>query len=127
MKMVVNSLTLNDIIISLSVGFILSLIYLYLLWQTIQIIKKSNHPKLILSISATTRMFFLAFTALLFAQGNLSKFLLIFCSFFLVRIFLLNLMKKSFKTTLKNNEFVYHNTQISTIKTKSAKKRKSKK
>ena len=122
MKLAFNPLALNDIILSLSVGFVLSLIYLYLLWQTIQIIRKSKRPILILFISGTTRIFLLVFTALLFAQNDLGKFLLIFCAFFLTRVSVLNLMKPAFKTTVKENEFAYHNTKKTT---KSNKKRKS--
>ncbi len=125
MKLAFNPLAFNDIIFSLSVGFILSLIYLYLLWQTIQIIRKSSRPILILFISGTARIFLLVFTALLFAQNDLGKFLLIFCAFFLTRVAVLNLMKPAFKTAVKENEFAYHDTKIST--TKSTKKRKTRK
>lgn len=126
MKMVFNTLSQHDILISLSVGFCLSLIYLYLLWQTIQIVKKSNHPILILFISGATRIFLLVFTALLFSKENLSRFLLIFCAFFLTRVIILKLLKPSLKIEVKENEFAYHKNESESLKTGLKKDKKAK-
>ncbi len=102
------ALTSTDITVSLLTGFILCLIYFYLLWQTIGISRKSNHPGLILFISATLRIFLLIFISLVFSQNNVGRFLLIFCGFFLTRILLLKIAKPSFKKEIETNEIVYH-------------------
>ena len=106
-------LTNTDVVVSLLTGFILCLIYLYLLWQTIDVARKSEHPGLILFISATLRIFLLILISLVFSQENLGRFLLIFCGFFLTRVILLKLMKPSFKREIETNEIVYHTAEKS--------------
>lgn len=128
------TLTASDITISILTGFILCLVYFYLLWRTIGIVKQSAHPVFILFLSSTLRIFLLVFIALVFSEHNLGRFLIIFCSFFLTRLLLLKIAKPSFKQEFTKSEIVYHDEKPNSLKTglknagrvKARKKRKAK-
>lgn len=121
------TLSANDILLSLGVGCILCLIYLYLLWQTIIVSQKSNHPTLILFLSGVLRIFLLIFIALVFSKNNLGKFLLIFCGFLLTRVITLKLVKPSFKNQLKDKEIVSYDGKKPTKKSTSKRKKTKRK
>lgn len=128
------NLTSSDITISLLTGFALCLIYFYLLWRTIGIVKQSAHPVFIIFLSSTLRIFLLVFIALVFSNQNLGRFLIIFCAFFLTRILLLKIAKPSFKQEFTKSEIVYHDEKPNSLKAglknagrvKARKKRQSK-
>ncbi len=111
-----NLLTGADILISLIVGFVLCLIYFYLLWRTMSIVRKSTHPIIILFFSGALRIFLLIFIALLFAEQNMARLLLIFCVFMLTRFLLLKIMKPTFKKEFEKSEIVYHNEKPNALK-----------
>lgn len=125
------TLTTTDIWVSLTTGIVLCLIYFYLLWRTVQLVPKAKNPALLLFLSGAFRIFLLIFTALVMAQNNLARFLLIFCAFMLTRFLLLKITKPTLKTQLKKSEIVYHDekpivkksTKKSTIKTQRKKKK----
>ncbi len=109
-------LTGSDIVISLIVGFVLCLIYFYLLWRTMGIVQKSAHPMMILFFSGALRIFLLIFIALLFAEQNMARLLLIFCVFMLTRFILLKIVKPTFKKEFEKSEIVYHNEKPKALK-----------
>lgn len=119
------TLTGTDIAVSLAIGFVLCLVYFYLLWQTIGVSRKSSRPGIILFLSATLRIFLLIFISLVFSQNNVGKFLLIFCGFFLTRVVLLKIMKPSFKKEVQTSEIVYHDTQAPLAKGKKGSQKSS--
>lgn len=113
------NLTAQDFIIYLCIGLGLCLIYLYLLWQTIDVSKKSKHPHLILFLSSTLRIFLLIFVSLVLCQQDMARFLLIFSGFFITRYIVLRIIKSPVKAQIKENEIVHHtNHKKSTGKTK---------
>ena len=109
-------LTGSDIIVSFIVGVVLCLIYFYLLWRTMGIVRKSTHPMMILFFSGALRIFLLIFIALLFAEQNMARLLLIFCVFMLTRFVLLKIAKPAFKQEFEKSEIVYHNEKPKALK-----------
>ena len=104
MNDILNSLTLSDFGQYILIGFGLALLHLFLLWQTVTILSKTRKKGIILFFSSVLRIFLLIFIALACSKQNMGHFLIIMCSFFLTRIFLLKLFKPSFKKKLKNSE-----------------------
>ncbi len=115
-------LTAQDFVIYLCAGIVLCLIYLYLLWQTIFISKKSNYPRLILFLSGTLRIFLLIFVSLVLSQQNMARFLSIFSGFFITRYLVLRIANTNVKSQIKENEIIYHNNKRSLTKKTKRKK-----
>ncbi len=101
------ALSLNDFYLYGLIGFILAIVYLFLLWQTICILNNTKKKALIQFISAALRIFLLIFVALVFAGQNLSYFLIITCSFLLTRMLLLKIFKPTLKKKITTSEILY--------------------
>lgn len=106
MNDILNSLTLSDFSQYMIIGFCLALLHLFLLWQTVTLLSKTRKKGIVLFLSSVLRIFLLIFIALACSKQNMGHFLIIMCSFFLTRLFLLKLFKPSFKKKLKNSEVV---------------------
>ena len=106
MNEILNSLTLSDFSQYMIIGFCLALLHLFLLWQTVTLLSKTRKKGIVLFLSSVLRIFLLIFIALACSKQNMGHFLIIMCSFFLTRLFLLKLFKPSFKKKLKNSEVV---------------------
>ncbi len=119
-------LTQTDLISGLIAGVILGIVYYYLLWQTLSIIKKSKKPQIVLFISDALRVFLLIMVMLLICEKNPAKFLLVFCVFFLTRYILFKISNPKLKKQMSAGEIVYHGNvkTISKNKVKTRKKRK---
>ena len=137
MNNVLNTLTLSDFTHYALIGFGLALLHLFLLWQTITLLTKSKKKGFVLFLSSVLRIFLLVFIALACSKQNMGHFLIIMCSFFLTRIFLLKLFHPSLKKKLKNSEVItqerkrdpYSNmvsTKRRTVKTITPKRRRRK-
>ncbi len=113
-------LTQTDLISAVITGVILGVVYYYLLWKTLDIIKKSKKPQIILFISDTLRIFLLIMVALLICEKNPAKFLLIFCIFFLTRYLLFKISKPTLKKQMATGEILYHGSEK--VSTKGKKK-----
>ncbi len=100
-------------------GAVLGLIYLYLLWQTIQILPRVKHRGAFLFASAVLRLFLLIFAALLVAGDHAGKFLLTILAALVMRRIVLSFVKKD---TVNQAEFAQKST-----KNKLNKKMKNKK
>lgn len=109
-------LTGTDILVSFAVGIVLCFVYFYLLWRTMAIVRQSTRPMVILFFSGALRIFLLIFTALLFANQNMGKLLLIFCVFMLTRFVLLKIVNPALKKELEKSEIVYHNEKPNALK-----------
>lgn len=84
-------------------GAILGLIYLYLLWQTVQILPRVKYKGAFLFLSAVLRLFLLIFAALLVAGDSAGKFLLMILSALVIRRIVLSFVKKD---TVRKTEFL---------------------
>lgn len=101
------SLTSSDIFTIFGIGVILGLIYMYLLWETVIILKKSSHKNCVKFISASLRIFFLIFASLAIAKDNAGKLFIIMCAIILTRSFLLKLFNPVLKQLMTDNEILY--------------------
>lgn len=130
-----SALTLNDFIQYGLIGILLSVLYLFLIWQTITLLSKSRKKGFVLFLSSVLRIFLLIFIALACSKQNPAYFLIIMCAFFLTRSILLKLFKPGFKKKLTNSEVITqerkkekYSNQVSprrrTIKQPSIKKKK---
>lgn len=90
-----NTLTGSQIILSLSVGIILAIIYLFLLWKTLMLLPKIKHKGNFLFLSAVIRLSLLIFTAIYFSFENGARFLLIFIGFIITRLIVTKYVKAS--------------------------------
>lgn len=118
------TLTLNDFYLYGLIGFILAIVYLFLLWQTICILNNTKKKALIQFISAALRIFLLIFVALVFAGQNLSYFLIITCSFLLTRMLLLKIFKPTLKKKITTSEILYADNKKQTKTVIKSKKRR---
>lgn len=88
-----------QIIGALITGAVLCVIYLGLLWKTLQLLPKVKNKGNVLFFSAVIRLFLLIFVAFYFSYENGARFLLIFIGFFITRLIVLKYTKsKLFKT-----------------------------
>lgn len=106
MNNIFNTLTLNDFTHYGLIGCLLAFLHLFLLWQTVTLLSKSRKKGVIRFLSSVLRIFLFIFIALACSKQNMGYFLIIMCSFFLTRMFLLKLFKPSFKKKLQNSEVV---------------------
>ncbi len=119
-------LTQTDLITGLIAGVVLGLVYYYLLWKTLDIIKKSKKPQVVLFISDTLRIFLLIMVTLLICEKNPAKFLLIFCVFFLTRYLLFKISNPKLKKQMTAGEIMYHGSVKTTAKSKGKTRKKKK-
>ncbi len=98
------SLTIWQIIFSLSVGIITSIIYLFLLWKTLILLPKIKHKGNFLFLSAIIRLALLIFIALYFSFENGARFLLIFIGFILTRLIITKYVKQSIHKEYENRK-----------------------
>ncbi len=101
------TISLNDFYTFMLIGAALSVVYLFLLWQTISTLARAKKKNLVLFISAALRIFLLIFVALVFSGQNLSHFLIIMCGFLLTRIVLLKILKPTLKKKITSSEILY--------------------
>ncbi len=121
------TLTMSDFFSYGLIGATLALLYMFLLWQTISIIKQSKHKNLILFISATLRIFLLIFIALVFSNQNTGIFIIIMCGFLLMRAILIKLSRPSLKKKLTSSELLYAENKKTFSKTRRNTKSRKKK
>ncbi len=103
-------LSINDILIYLSLGIALGGVYFFLLWQTIQLLPRVKRQGLFLFISGALRIFLLIFISLIFAGENVAHFLLIFAGVILMRLVLLKTVSTSIKQKISGAEVVHSKT-----------------
>jgi len=101
------TISLNDFYTFMLIGAALSVVYLFLLWQTISTLARAKKKNLVQFISAALRIFLLIFVALVFSGQNLSHFLIIMCGFLLTRIVLLKILKPTLKKKITSSEILY--------------------
>ena len=82
-------MSLSDMGICLLIGAVVSVIYMYLLWQTVHILPRVKQKGLFLFTSAILRIFLLIFGMLLLSNEHAGRFILIFCGFVIFRLFIL--------------------------------------
>lgn len=131
-------LTPMQIGFSLTVGVLLGLAYLIILWRTLLYLPKVQKKGNFLFISAVIRLFLVIFVALYFSYDNGARFLLIFIGFIITRLIVLKYIKNNVLDTLsarvakvdRNKNFTRNTTEISKMKLTSrqtaSRKRKTK-
>ncbi len=127
MNTMLTTLTLDDFILYGSIGAILSVIYLFLIWQTVCFLSRSRKKGLALFLSSVLRIFLLIFVALACSKQNIGYFLIIMCFFLLTRTLLLKLFSPSLKKKLKNSEIPSQDkkrTQLQLTKTRTRRRRR---
>ncbi|MGN1063448.1 MAG: ATP synthase subunit I [Alphaproteobacteria bacterium] len=92
-----NTLSYLQIILSLGIGGLLGLIYLFLLWQTLLKLPKIKHKGNFLFLSAVIRLALLIFTAIYFSFNNGTRFILIIVGFIIARLIVMKYVKASLK------------------------------
>lgn len=118
-----NSLTFTDFYHSILIGACLSILYFFLVWQTVILISRTRNKKRVKFFSSLLRIFLFIFISLAFAQEHAGRFLLIVCGFFLTRFFLFGLLKPSFKKKMKSSEILCKDEKK--LKKKTKKRRRS--
>ncbi len=106
MQTALTTLTTQDILIYLTSGVLLGALYFMLLWQTISILPRVKKKALVITLSTALRVFLLIFVALVLAQNNMGRFLLIFIGFILTRMIFLYFAKPSLKKKMAGTEIV---------------------
>ena len=96
------SLPLSAILYSLSIGVIISFVYLGLLWQTVKYISKTQRKALFLLISALVRLALFLYLAVLFSEQNPARFLWIVAGFIITRICFVSMVKLGGKNDSKS-------------------------
>ena len=102
-------MTLPEIIYALTVGGIFSLIFLYLLWETVKLLPRVKHKILFLHISRILRIFLLLCAMVLFSDKHAGKFLMIFCGFMVVRLVILRFISFKISTNKSGKPSKKHN------------------
>lgn len=74
---------------ALLIGAGCGLVFMYLLWETVQLLPRVKHRGLFLFISMALRIFLLLAVMVLFSGENAGRFILIFCGFIVMRLFIL--------------------------------------
>ena len=82
-------MSLSDMGICLLIGAIVSVIYMYLLWETVRLLPQVKLKGLFLFSSAVLRIFLLIFGMLLLSGESAGRFIIIFCGFVISRLFIL--------------------------------------
>lgn len=87
-------LSYSEMGIALLIGAALSLLYLYLLWQTLLILPRVRRKGVFLFLSSALRIFLLMCIALLLSENNAGKFILIFAGFIAMRLLVMRFVKR---------------------------------
>lgn len=98
------NLTAIQIALSLTIGIILGLVYMYLLWKTVMLLPKVEHKGRFLFLSAVVRIFILIFCAIVFSFDEASRFLLIIIGFIIARLLVQQRVKKSIHQLTENRK-----------------------
>lgn len=83
----------QDMGMAFGMGVILGMVYMYLLWMTVQTLPKVRHKGIFLFISAVLRIFLLIFGAIALSQNHAGRFIIIFCGVISLRLFVLRFTK----------------------------------
>ena len=86
-------LSLDAILMALTMGSILSFIYLGLLWYSLKLLPKIKKRGLFLFGSAVLRLFLFLFLAVYLSQNHAGRFLWIVIGFVTTRLILLSFIK----------------------------------
>ena len=124
MNNTLNFLTLNDFFYYAIAGLILAILHLFLLWQTTNLVKKVRQKNFVSFFSSVLRNFLLIFISIALSKQNIAYFLIIMCSFLLIRTCLLNLFHPSFKKKLTKTELVYADKKKEPLESKKIKRGK---
>lgn len=124
MNNLMSDLTYKEILIFISIGFALGIVYFYLLWQTILTLPRVHHKNLFLFLSGALRIFLLIFVALVFSNSHAGRFLLIFIGVIVIRLLIMKYMKKSIREKLRQNELPKATPEKATSKTKTSKQKR---
>lgn len=91
----INTLSIEQILMSFGIGVIIGFIYLFLLWQTLLKLPSIKRKGNFLFISAVIRLSLLIFTAIYFSFDSGARFLLIIIGFIIARIIAVKYVKKA--------------------------------
>ncbi|MDY6407674.1 MAG: ATP synthase subunit I [Pseudomonadota bacterium] len=83
----------SDALLCLSIGAICGLLFMYLLWRTVQLLPRVKHKYLFLFVSKVLRIFLLLCVMILFSNHHAGRFLTIFCGFLIVRLIILRFVR----------------------------------
>ncbi len=83
----------QDFARAFGMGAGLGLVYMYLLWKTVQTLPRVKHKGLFLFLSAVLRIFLLIFGAIVLSQDHVGKFLIIICGVWTMRLIVLRFTK----------------------------------
>lgn len=100
----INALSIGQILLSLGIGAIIGLVYLFLLWQTLLKLPTIKRKGNFLFISAVIRLSLLIFTAIYFSFDNATRFLLIIIGFITARIIAVKYVKRSIHKEYENRQ-----------------------
>ena len=93
------NLPYSSIVVAFTMGGLLSLLYLGLLWYSIKLLPKIIKKRgLFLFASAVVRLFLFLFLAVYLAQNHAGKFLWIVIGFITTRLILLSFIKNKRRT-----------------------------
>ena len=87
------SLPYSAIFTAFTMGALLSVLYLGLLWYSLKLLPKIKKRGLFLFVSAAVRLFLFLFLAIYLAQNHTGRFLWIVIGFITTRLILLSFIK----------------------------------
>ena len=87
-----------SILVAFSMGGLLSIMYLGLLWNSLKLLPKIKKKGLFLFVSAALRLFLFLFLAVYLAQNHAGRFLWIVLGFITIRLIVLSFVKNKRKT-----------------------------
>ncbi len=127
MKHHIFHMPLHELLTVFGIGVVLGLIYMYLLWLTVQTLPKVKHRGLFLFTSAVLRIFLLIFGALALSHEHAGRFILIFCGVIATRLFVLRFTKMGAYHAVEQKELTSAmNPQASAQKGKNSSRKSSK-
>lgn len=97
MKALLNTLSVSDLLLMITIGMIAGVLYYLLLWYSLKILPHVKRRGLFLFLSACIRIFMLIFTAVYFANDHAGRFILIIIGFILTRVTCINIIKNQIK------------------------------
>ncbi|MBR5129990.1 MAG: ATP synthase subunit I [Alphaproteobacteria bacterium] len=100
----IHALSICQILISLGIGIVIGLIYLFLLWQTLLKLPSVKRKGNFLFLSAIIRLTLLIFCAIYFSFDSGARFLLIIIGFIMARIITLKYVKKAIHKEYTNRK-----------------------
>lgn len=97
MKALLNTLSVSDLLLMITIGMSAGGLYYLLLWHSLKILPRVKRRGMFLFLSAGVRIFMLIFTAVYFANDHAGRFILIIIGFILTRVICINMIKKQIK------------------------------